>query len=258
MFRLPADRALINRMGFPSAGMLAVGERLRQLSTVRRLAPVPLFVSLGKNKETPLEAAAADYLAVLGELHDVADAFVVNISSPNTPELRRLQTPRYLDGLLADLSAAMRLRAGLAPPKPLLVKISPELAPADLDELLASALDNGIAAIIATNTTTDRAGVVSLAGGERGGLSGRPLASRSTDVIRHIHRQTGGRMPVIGVGGIFTGSDVVDKLEAGASLVQAYTGFIYRGPRFVRHVLRELSFRKAAAIDGATAVTAVS
>lgn len=258
LFRLSSDRALINRMGFPSAGMSVVGERLRRLAGNRRLAPVPLFVSLGKNKDTPLEAAAADYLAVLGELHDLADAFVVNISSPNTPELRRLQTPRYLDGLLASLAAAVRGSAGSTPAKPLLVKISPDIEPADLDALLASALANGIAAIIATNTTTERVGLASPAAGEPGGLSGRPLARRSTDVVQHIRRETAGRMPVIGVGGIFTGDDVAAKLDAGASLVQAYTGFIYRGPGFVRQVLRELSFRKAIATDGAAATRALS
>jgi dihydroorotate dehydrogenase len=223
LFRLLDDQALINRMGFPSAGMNSVGAHLHQQGRVG----VPVFISLGKNKDTPLDSALADYRAVQQHLLPVADAFVVNVSSPNTPDLRRLQTPAYLHELLSGLQSA----------RPLLVKIAPDLTDDELDAVLQVATDVGLAGIIATNTTLTRPDLRSPHARESGGLSGAPLRTRSTAVIRSIQQRTGGTLPIIGVGGIFTAADVQEKLEAGATLVQAYTGFIYKGPGFVRQAL---------------------
>lgn len=225
LFRLPADEGLINRMGFPSAGMDAAAANLK-----RWRGTIPIFISLGKNKETPLEMAADDYRAVLRRLHRYGDAFTVNISSPNTPDLRRLQTPAYL----ASLLSALREDLTLLGDKPLLVKIAPDLTPPELDTVIDLALHHGIVGIVATNTTLRRDGLVSPLAQEMGGVSGRPLREQATAIIRHIHRTAGERLTIIGVGGIFTADDVREKLDAGATLVQAYTGFIYRGLGFVK------------------------
>jgi dihydroorotate dehydrogenase len=239
LFRLPQDNALINRMGFPSDGMMAMQQRLGRLQERR----VPLFISLGKNKATPLAQAARDYVAVLEGLYGQGDAFVVNISSPNTPELRQLQTRDYLAGLLGALREAVLRLAQDAAPKPLLLKISPDMSWTELDELLELAIRHHISGIIATNTTTARSGLHSPHQTETGGLSGAPLRQRSTEIIRHIHQQAGTQLIIIGVGGVFEGDDLWDKLSAGASLVQAYTGFIYRGPRFVRTTIQQVNTR---------------
>ncbi|MEZ4670052.1 MAG: quinone-dependent dihydroorotate dehydrogenase [Anaerolineae bacterium] len=239
LFRLPEDQALINRMGFPSAGMVAVRKGLeRQMPH-----PVPVFVSLGKNKNTPLAQAVSDYVAVLAHLYAQGDAFVVNISSPNTPELRQLQTRAYLDSLLADLRVALLRVAKDAPPKPLLIKISPDLSLAELDELLELAVSHQVSGIIATNTTTTRPNLHSRYTGEAGGLSGLPLRQRSTAIIEHIRQQSSNQLAIIGVGGVFDAADMGEKMAAGASLVQAYTGFIYRGPSFVRTTVEQLQAR---------------
>jgi dihydroorotate dehydrogenase len=223
LFRLLEDQALINRMGFPSAGMHTVAANLQAQGRVG----VPLFISLGKNKDTPLDSALEDYRTVQHTLLPYADAFVVNVSSPNTPDLRRLQTPAYLRELLSGLQSV----------RPLLVKIAPDLTDDELDALLHVAMDVQVAGIIATNTTLDRPGLRSPSAREAGGLSGAPLRARSTQVIRSIHQRTRGKLPIIGVGGVFTRADMQEKLEAGAMLVQAYTGFIYGGPGFVRQVI---------------------
>jgi dihydroorotate dehydrogenase len=241
LFRLIEDDALINRLGFPSEGMERVERRLR-----RQRRTVPLAISLGKNKDTPLIDAHRDYGSALERLYPYGDVFVVNVSSPNTPELRQLQTRDYLDGLLAPLQA---LRQGLRPgdaAKPLLIKISPDLNDSDLDSIVEAAFQFEIDGIIATNTTTWRDGLRSRWQSEAGGLSGRPLAARSNQLIRGIYDRVGESLPIIGVGGVFDGNDVYEKLQCGASLVQAYTGFIYRGPAFVGRVLIELSQRMAA------------
>jgi dihydroorotate dehydrogenase len=239
LFRLPADRALINRLGFPSAGAAQFAANLARVRQSGR-AVGPIAVSLGKNKETPLSEAAADYAAVLRAVYAHADLFVVNISSPNTPELRRLQDSAYLDDLLGALRAEM-LRLDAAP-KPLLLKIAPDLTEADLDTLIEAALRHGVSGIVAANTTTARDNLRSAPAltEELGGLSGAPLRARSTEIVRHIYVASGGALPIIGVGGIFSGQDVWEKLCAGATLTQAYTGFIYGGPGYVRRAVRWL------------------
>jgi dihydroorotate dehydrogenase len=245
LFRLPEDQALINRMGFPSAGMDALAARLGTASAMC----VPLWISLGKNKDTPLTDAANDYLTCLNRLHALGDSFVVNISSPNTPELRKLQTRDYLADLLAALTNALQSRTAAdnrPSPKPLFLKISPDLTWPELDSILELALNFGVSGIIATNTTVERPDLKSLLQTEPGGLSGQPLRERSNQMIRYIYRHAERRLLIVGVGGIFTGNDLWDKLAAGASLTQAYTGFIYRGPGFVRSVLREFAARMLA------------
>lgn len=241
IFRLPEDGALINRMGFPGAGVGALVGRLE-----RRPSDLPVWVSLGKNKDTPLEEADRDYTLLLERLYPHADAFTINVSSPNTPELRRLQTRDYLSDLLASLQATAGRLAGGGASKPLLVKIAPDLDWSQIETVADLAVQHGLAGIVAVNTTLARDGLRSLARGETGGLSGKPLRARSTAILRHLFRHVGDRLTLVGVGGIFDGDDVWEKLVAGASLVQAYTGFIYEGPLFVRKALRGLKRRMQA------------
>ncbi len=239
LFRLVQDQALINRLGFPSGGMAQVARHV-----ARRPPNVPLAISLGKNKETPLTNALRDYRAVLEHLYPYGDLFVVNISSPNTPELRRLQTQAYLSDLLAGLRET---RNAQPVPKPLLLKIAPDLSLDEITAICELALQHGINGMIATNTTLARpATLQSTAATHSGGLSGAPLRSTATKIVRHIYRTTGGKLPVIGVGGVFSGADVWEKLRAGAVLVQAYTGFIYEGMAFVRRALNQLQQLMAA------------
>lgn len=235
VFRLPADRALINRMGFPGQGAAAVGRRLLQ-SKGRR--PI-VGVNIGANK-TSVEAGRAveDYMEALGQLYAYADYLTINISSPNTARLRELQGRDALEALVRQV-AAQRDRMALR--KPLLIKIAPDLTPADLDDISAVCLDSGIDGIIATNTTIDRPGSLREAAKEQtGGLSGAPLRERSTDIIRYLYANTQGKLPIIGVGGVFNAADVFAKLAAGASLVQVYTGFVYEGPLLARRINRDL------------------
>jgi dihydroorotate dehydrogenase len=237
IFRLPEDEALTNRMGFPSAGMLAVARNLRR----GRQRRYPVAVSIGKNKDTALDDSHLDYCAVLKCLYPYGDFFVINVSSPNTPDLRKLQAREYLTVLLSHLKDTIQALPG--EPKPLLLKLSPDMTWEEIDDALDLALTYGITGVVATNTTTGRTGLRSPRQIEPGGLSGRPLQARSTDVIRHVYAQTKARLTVIGVGGVFTGDDIWDKLSAGASLVQVYTGLIYEGPAFVRRALRQLRQR---------------
>ncbi len=239
IFRLTEDDALINRMGFPSAGMETV---VRKLQTGRR-PPVPIGVSLGKAKDTPLAEAYQDYCSVLERVYPHADFFVVNVSSPNTPGLRQLQTRAFLTELLAELRATLLSLAANADPKPVLLKLSPDMAFDEIDTALELALAYGIRGIIATNTTTAHSGLHSPRQVEAGGLSGRPLRARSTEIIQHIFRRTQGKLCIIGVGGVFSGSDIWEKMCAGATLVQAYTGLIYKGPMFVKRAVSELQRR---------------
>ncbi len=239
LFRLTEDSALINRMGFPSSGMIALAQRLNNLSNVG----VPIAISFGKNKATVLTDAVQDYIAVLKTLYPYGDCFVVNISSPNTPDLRQLQTRSYLADLLGHLAQTMRILARNDSPKPLLIKIAPDLDWSEIDDILDLALQFGLAGIIATNTTLQRPNLHSAYQSETGGLSGQPLRQRSTEIIRYIRQHTENKLIIIGVGGIFTGDDVWEKLSAGATLVQAYTGFIYKGPAFVKHALTQLETR---------------
>jgi dihydroorotate dehydrogenase len=233
LYRLPASGALINRMGFNNAGAEALAGRLRALGP----PPVPLGISIGKSKITPLADAVDDYRRSLRALHPYGDYFAVNVSSPNTPGLRGLQDR----ALLADLLAGLRAEAAEldGPPKPLLVKIAPDLTDAAVAELLGVCTEHGVSGVIATNTTLARDGIAATdraAGEQAGGLSGRPLARRSRQVVAFVHRETGGALPVIGVGGIGTVDDAQRMLDAGASLVQLFTGFVYSGPGLVRAI----------------------
>jgi dihydroorotate dehydrogenase len=233
VFRLYEDDALINRMGFPSAGMESVARRL-----ARRDPAFPTFVSIGKNKATPLTDAARDYALCLVVLYSYGDAFVVNVSSPNTPELRQLQTRAYLADLLGTLTAQRDQLALTGIRKPLLVKIAPDLDDHDLAIMIDTALTCGVDGMIAANTTIRRDGLASPNARESGGLSGRPLLERTLTLIRAIHAQAGTGLPIIGVGGVFDGDDLRAVLAAGAILAQAYTGFIYGGMGFVGRTLK--------------------
>lgn len=240
VFRLAADGAIINRMGFPNEGAAAAVPRLQALSRGQR--DFVLGVSLGKQKETALAEALTDYTAVMQAVFPYADYLAVNISSPNTPGLRELQGGNYLVELLAGIFHENHTLAAQhhLPPRPLLVKIAPDLTWAELDEILSAAQTAGISGLIATNTTIDRPPLRSPQQQESGGLSGAPLRARSLAVVAYIQRQMGGLLPVIGVGGVCTAADVQALLAAGASLVQVYTGLVYEGPGWAGRVLRQM------------------
>lgn len=234
LFRLPPDEALINRMGFNNEGADAMAARLARLGKRR----VPLAVNIGKNKATPNEEAASDYRACLAKLYPYGDLFVVNISSPNTPDLRALQHGDELRGLLAAVKEEMEIQAAAHGelPKPILVKLAPDNDEEQLSYMAHAILESGISGIIATNTTIGRDGLAHANKSETGGLSGRPLTQRSTEVIRALYRMTEGRLPIVGSGGIFTAQDAYDKIRAGASLVEVYTSLIYKGPGVVKEI----------------------
>jgi dihydroorotate dehydrogenase len=232
LFRLPEHRALINRMGFNNEGAEVCARRLAALPREARIGPVG--VNVGKNRATPNEEAVSDYLACIDRLHPFADYLVVNISSPNTPGLRALQEKDQLARLLG--ACRTRLRE-IAPSKPLLVKLAPDLAPEALDEAVDVAVGAGVAGIIATNTTLSRAGVEGHPRAkEQGGLSGAPLGPLATSVVRRCFARAAGRVPVVGVGGVMDAAGAYEKIRAGATLVQVYTGFVYGGPAFMRKV----------------------
>ena len=237
LFRLVPDEAIVNRMGFNNVG---VEELLRNVerSSYRGV----LGINIGKNADTPLDRAADDYLACLDAVYERASYVAVNISSPNTKNLRDLQSRERLDELLASVMARRDALAGrTGRRKPLAVKISPDLDDEQIGAVADLALQHRVDALIATNTTTDRAGVEGHRhAAEAGGLSGRPLFARSTQVLRKLSGLLAGRIPLIGVGGILSGSDAKAKIEAGASLVQLYTGFIYRGPGLIAESRRAL------------------
>jgi len=244
LFRYPAEEAVINRMGFNNDGAAAVAARL-----VRRPGPgqrrIPLGINLGKSKVAPIDQAVADYLGSFELLADQADYLVLNVSSPNTPDLRRLQDEDRLRELLGAVAAANRDRAAAVGKarKPLLLKIAPDLNFRQIDRVLAVVAEFGLDGIIATNTTLARPGQLAAAG-EVGGLSGRPLRRRSSEIINYIARATAGRLPIIGVGGITDFASAAEKLDAGASLVQLYSGLIYRGPFFAGRLAWALSDRQ--------------
>lgn len=240
VFRLPEDDALINRMGFPNVGVIKAVSRLHDLRG--KTGKTRIGVSLGKQKETPLADAALDYMLVMRAVYRYADYLAVNVSSPNTPGLRHLQGREYLHHLLHTLRVERDVLAGRyeGRKRPLLVKIAPDLSWSELDDILDAALGEGIDGVIATNTTLSRAGLSSPKRREMGGLSGAPLAERSTAVIRYVAEQTNGRLPIIGVGGVGTAADARAKLDAGASLIQLYTALVYEGPRLPGRLLRNL------------------
>ncbi|MDW8234668.1 MAG: quinone-dependent dihydroorotate dehydrogenase [Roseiflexaceae bacterium] len=233
LFRLPEDLALINRLGFNSPGMVAVAQALR----ARRSRNVILGVNIGKNRDTPLERAVEDYAATFVALAPLADYVAVNISSPNTPGLRRLHERAALEELLREL---MRLNRNLPHPRPIALKVSPDETPEQIEEVVQAGCEAGVAAFIAANTTLAREGLRSPLANETGGLSGRPLAPRARQVIRTIYRLTRGTPPVIGVGGILTAEDAYLHIRAGARLVQLYTGMVYAGPAIARDIKRGL------------------
>jgi dihydroorotate dehydrogenase len=230
LFRLPATGAIVNRMGFNNAGAAALAERLRRLGRL----PYPLGISLGKSKVTPLAEAVGDYVGSLRILGPYGDYFAVNVSSPNTPGLRSLQDRAFL----GDLLGALREHTD----RPLLVKVAPDLTDPALAEVLEVAAEHRIDGIIATNTTVSRAGVVAsesaLANSQEGGLSGRPVHDRVIQVVKLITSQSS--IPVIGVGGVDSPAAARRLVDAGASLVQLYTGLVYQGPALVRACVREL------------------
>ena len=234
LFRLPADDALINRLGFNNDGVEALVQRLQ-----RHGKPEGVIIggNIGKNKTTPNEQAAEDYKICFEALFPYVDYFVVNVSSPNTPNLRALQDKEPLSQLLHLLQQLNRAKGA---PKPLLLKIAPDLTDGQLDDILDIVKETQIDGLIATNTTISRDGLqtphqqVTAMG--KGGLSGQPLKERATEVIRYLHQKSGGSVKIIGVGGVAKPEDAVEKLEAGASLVQVYTGLVYEGPGMVRRI----------------------
>jgi dihydroorotate dehydrogenase len=235
LFRVPEHEALINRMGFNNEGAEAMAGRLEKL----KFRPGPLGINLGKNKDTPLEKAADDYAAAATRLAPFADYLVVNLSSPNTPGLRSLQEPEALEKIVRATIAA-------AGGKPVFVKIAPDLEDEAVDGAVDVIAGSGAKALIATNTTLARPFQHPRAA-EAGGLSGRPLATRSTQVVRRAFKRAGGRLPIIGVGGVFDAEGAWEKIRAGASLVQLYTGFIYGGPGAPRQIIEGLAAKVAAA-----------
>ncbi len=239
MFRLPDDGGLINRMGFNNQGTLAAVERLK-----RRKTKVIVGGNIGKNKVTPNENANSDYESCFETLFPYVDYFVVNVSSPNTPNLRELQDKAPLTALLSRLK---ELNAAKSVQKPILLKIAPDLTDSQLDDIIDIFQVTKIDGVVATNTTISRAGlktenaVVTAIG--MGGLSGKPLTKRSTEVIRYLHQKSGGSFPIIGVGGIHTAEDALEKLDAGATLIQLYTGFVYEGPALIMRINKALLSR---------------
>lgn len=236
MFRLVQDEALINRMGFNNKGVEVAATRLKHLQDRNG---VIIGGNIGKNKLTPNERAVEDYIYGFNALFDVVDYFVVNVSSPNTPGLRDLQEK---GPLLEILSVLQNLNDNKAKPKPILLKIAPDLTEGQLDDIVEIVRESAIAGVIATNTTISREGLKSRADltGQAGGLSGRPLTKRSTEVIRYLSEKSSKSFPIIGVGGVHSAQDALEKFEAGASLVQIYTGFIYEGPALVKNICKAL------------------
>ena len=232
VFRLPAENGLINRLGFPNVGANEVADRLEKIKEDGLWPRTPVGLNLGKNKDTPLAEAGRDYVTCFRRTRDLGDYFVVNVSSPNTPGLRELQGGQFLDSILGPLRDQ-----DPDGKHPLLIKIAPDLDEAQIADVVNAVEKYRLAGIVATNTTIDKRG---LSVQEEGGASGRPLTARSTEIIRTVHRLTGGRVPIIGVGGIFNAADAREKLEAGASLLQLYTGFVYEGPLVARKICEGL------------------
>jgi dihydroorotate dehydrogenase len=234
IFRLVEDRAVINRMGFPSQG----GERLARRLRAPRPKGLILGINIGKNKATPLEEAVQDYMSLVRTFAPLADYLAINVSSPNTPGLRALQSRQALEGLLRPLAEERgRQVRHLGRPLPLLVKLAPDLASSALDEALDVIVNTGMDGVVVSNTTLHREGLRSALSGETGGLSGAPLKSLNTELVRAVARRTAGELPIIASGGIMCREDLREKLDAGAVLVQLYTGLIYEGPGLVRRVL---------------------
>ncbi len=238
VFRLLEDEAVINRMGFPGRGADFVVDRFKH-SNIQTFKPANtvLGINLGKNKDTPLEQAASDYIALMRRFMPYADYLAINISSPNTVGLRRLQGREMLDGLLGEIEQERRT---LNVKRPVLVKIAPDLTDEELDDAIGVILDKGMDGVIATNTTLAREGLRSRYQGESGGLSGSPLRVRSEAVLSRVVKLVDGKVPVISAGGIMNPDDAKKRLALGASLVQVYTGLIYAGPTLVKRIVTSL------------------
>jgi dihydroorotate dehydrogenase len=230
IFRLPAEQGLINRLGFPNVGVEEVARRLEKIKGAEKWPITPVGLNLGKNKDTALAEAGRDYVACFRRTRELVDYFVINVSSPNTPGLRDLQQGALLDSILGPLRDEDPACA-----RPLLIKIAPDLDASHLESIVAAVEKFRLSGIVATNTTIDKRG---LSVQEEGGASGRPLTTRSTEIIRALRRLT--IVPIIGVGGIFNAADALEKLEAGANLLQIYTGFVYEGPLVVRRICEGL------------------
>ena len=236
LFRLPADKALINRMGFNNHGAVEAALKLRKINE-----KIIIGGNIGKNKDTPNDQAVADYEKCFIELYKVVDYFVINVSSPNTPGLRELQDKEPLTLLLTRLQEINKSYGGT---RPILLKIAPDLTNEQLDDIIGIIRTTGIHGIVATNTTINRKGLATpdneINNAGAGGLSGLPLKERATAVIKYIHTHSNGEIPIMAVGGIFTAQDAIEKLNAGASLVQVYTGFIYEGPAIAKNICKGL------------------
>lgn len=241
MFRLKQDEALINRMGFNNLGVDVVADRIKRYRKTDAAKKYPIIIggNIGKNKNTPNEDAISDYLICFDRLFSVVDYFVVNVSSPNTPGLRELQEKGPLTEILNALQQRNLQKGG----KPILLKIAPDLSDNQLDDIIVIMQKTGIAGVIATNTTINRNGLLSASkiADEAGGLSGKPVRQRSTEVIKYLVEKSNNSFPVVGVGGIHSAEDALEKLNAGASLVQLYTGFIYEGPGLVKAINRKIA-----------------
>jgi dihydroorotate dehydrogenase len=237
MFRLPEHEAIINRMGFNNAGVDALVRNVEQAQWRGVLG-----INIGKNKDTPNERAADDYLACLERVYPLASYVAVNVSSPNTPGLRDLQVGESLQRLIATLMEAREDLSGRhGARKPVLLKIAPDLDDTQMDAIASALAGSGIDGLICTNTTVDRATVAgALHANEQGGLSGKPLFEKSTAVLRGMAQRLGDKIPLIGVGGVLAGSDAADKITAGAKLVQIYSGMIYRGPWLLTECVEEI------------------
>lgn len=232
IFRVPECQALINRLGFNNEGCDIVADHLRQLHRSGRWPRIPVGINLGKSKVTPLDEAVSDYLLSFQRLQHLGDYFVLNVSSPNTPGLRQLQDRSSLEQLIRAIQEHN------TDGRPLLVKIAPDLAFDAIEEIISLAHDTELAGLIATNTTLDHSSIPE-GRDTTGGLSGAPLTKRSTEIVRFITSRTD--LPVIAVGGIMSADDAVEKFDAGAALVQLYTGFIYEGPALIREILQRCS-----------------
>lgn len=242
LFRLPKDKALINRMGFNNDGVEVIVERLKKSKKQKSKSNIIIGGNIGKNKVTPNEDAWKDYEKCFLALYDHVDYFVVNVSSPNTPGLRELQEKDALHKILTNLQSQ---KAKFKSQKPILLKIAPDLTREQVDDVIDLALEIKLDGLVASNTTISRDQLLTpnhkLQTIGAGGVSGLPVKERSTAIIQYIHQRTRGQIPVIGSGGIFTGSDAKEKINAGASLVQVWTGFIYEGPSIVRNICKELN-----------------
>lgn len=249
VFRAPSAEAIVNRMGFNNPGAEAVAAELKHWHDSGQWPAHPVGVNLGKSKATPLDKASEDYANTFRTLWNLADFFVVNVSSPNTPNLRQLQDKAALSDILAAMQEVNATLAKTGKAKPILVKVAPDLTFDALDEILSLVSERSLAGLVATNTTISRPSTdhpqVRQTYAQTGGLSGKPVRERSTEVIRHLYRQSRGKVPIIGVGGIFNTEDAWEKITAGASLVQLYTGFIYEGPTLPKQIVSGLQKKLA-------------